>query len=105
MYRQTGPQPHERFNTSLVERRRDAFGWAVRCHREELDLSRGEVARLAGLDRAQVFAIELGRLSPSLDQGQALAAALETDLAELLHEARAIANPDVGVLRASPTAG
>jgi transcriptional regulator with XRE-family HTH domain len=73
-------------------RRRHTLGEAVRCHRDALGLNRSEVAQRAGISRGHLYAIEFGRLSPTIEQGEALAAALETELAELLHEARVLAS-------------
>ncbi len=51
-------------------------------------MSRAELARRAGIDRATVSALEGGKRRPSLDTLEGLARALETDVATLLGEER-----------------
>jgi len=68
-----------------------AFASAVRERREICGLSHEALATLAGLSALEVAAIEDGHALPALDALWALADALWVDAADLLHDARRVA--------------
>jgi len=68
--------------------RRVAFGQVIRAHREGCGLDQPVLARLAGLEPAELEAMERQGVLPGLEAAFSLADAMGTDLAELLHETR-----------------
>lgn len=60
------------------------LGLAIRSRREELELTRKQLAERAGLSLVTVHHIEIGRRLPSLDSLDLLAMALETTARDLL---------------------
>lgn len=56
----------------------------VRLHRERLGLSQGELAQRIGVTQENISQIEGGKVWPSLEHAQDLAAALRTSIDELL---------------------
>ena len=56
---------------------------AVREHREERNLTQGELASLAGVTRQTINSIERGRYNPSLELALKLAAEFECSVEEL----------------------
>lgn len=70
--------------TELGQRRRHAFGDAVRVHRKALGLSQEKLAERAGCDRQSINRIENAAYSPSLDRVFLLADALGVPLVDLL---------------------
>lgn len=62
---------------------RERFGFAVRCRREELDLTQEEFAERAGIHRTYLSDIERGTRNLSLINIERVASALELSLSEL----------------------
>jgi transcriptional regulator with XRE-family HTH domain len=67
-------------------------GPAFRHFREMAELSQEQAALAAGLDRTYVSGIERSRRNPSLKSMQRLAAVLNVNLAQVFHEAQALAD-------------
>jgi transcriptional regulator with XRE-family HTH domain len=63
---------------------RRRFGRAVRARRAALGISQEELALRIGADQAYVSRIEAGRMNVTLETAEAIAAALEADVAALL---------------------
>lgn len=64
-----------------------AFGLGVRRRREARGWSLDVLADHSGLSRSMIIGVEHGRRNPSLKLIQALSAALEVGMAELVGEA------------------
>jgi transcriptional regulator with XRE-family HTH domain len=60
------------------------FGLAVREYRRSLSVSQEELAMRIGADQAYVGRIEAGQMNVTLETVEQIAAALHTDVAELL---------------------
>jgi transcriptional regulator with XRE-family HTH domain len=75
----------------LRPHRRAALGLAIRHHREDRGLSRTTLAQITGLTVPEIIDLEGGQSVPTVDVVFAIADTLDTDAAELLHEARALA--------------
>lgn len=69
--------------------RQRLFGRRVRARREELGLTQEELAHRASINRTYIGSLETGQRNPSLDTIARLAAALDTDAAELVKGAQA----------------
>lgn len=62
---------------------RERFGFAVRCRREELDLTQEEFAARAGIHRTYLSDVERGMRNISLFNIERVAAAMALPLSEL----------------------
>ena len=82
-------QPAVPSTPDIADRRR-AFGRTVQLRRQRRGLTATQLANISGLDRSAIARLESGASTVTLDDGFALADALGTDLAELLHETRVL---------------
>lgn len=69
---------------------RQRIGWNVRRLRAERDLTQEEFATDAGFDRGYISGVERGVRNPSILVLARIAAALDTDVAELLEAEKAM---------------
>jgi XRE family transcriptional regulator, aerobic/anaerobic benzoate catabolism transcriptional regulator len=60
------------------------FGRRIRLHREAKGLTRARLAQISGVSLRFINEVEAGRANPSILKAQALAAALDADLADFL---------------------
>lgn len=65
-----------------------ALGAAIRRRRKELGLSQEELAQIVGMDRSYMGQVERGENSIAILPLAAIAAALGTDMATLMAEAK-----------------
>ena len=83
--------PTSRLPLGLDHLRRAALPLVVQSRRQGRGLSRSTIAELTGATVQDVIDLETGAALPSLEMLFALADALGTDAAELLHETRTLA--------------
>jgi transcriptional regulator with XRE-family HTH domain len=84
------PRPSGRSPLDAASRRR-AFGAVIQSRRRSRGLPHADLAAAAGIDLEVLDRIEHGTQAITMDEAFALADALGTDLAELLHETRVLA--------------
>jgi transcriptional regulator with XRE-family HTH domain len=65
---------------------RATFAEGVRCERQRLGITQGDLGRKCGLHRSFVSAVERGERNISIDNMQRLAMALDTTIPALLAE-------------------
>lgn len=61
-------------------------GERIRLYRRQRELSQGDLARLLGVDKVSAWRWETGRATPSLRRLQAICAALEITLTQLVDD-------------------
>lgn len=66
------------------ESARERFAHNMRRRRHELELSQEKVAEVCGLHRTYVGSVERGERNVSIDNMERIAAALRSDVADLL---------------------
>jgi transcriptional regulator with XRE-family HTH domain len=80
----------------MIQRRRLAFGAAVRARRMSLGLSQHELATRTRCNRQSIVRIETASHPPYLDRVFVLADALQLSLAELFQDVDPVEDPSAG---------